>query len=266
MKQTRLVLSKLLSFSVAVLALQGCGTLHQHLEASRFDTPETNGVQRRFKFHADAAQSHDYTAVPNTAARPPDLTHPSSSDETQVGLDLSAGVIENLDIGLKANGPQMLTVKLQLLGPSQTEAKEGDVSVAILGGIGTGSETSESSSISLGSQSYSWGGSLKTKALDVAVIAGTRLSSRVLLYGGAFYTNYRFDIQVDQGQSFDGTQGPSSASAQTSGFQRGANVGLQVFFGASPVYMIAEGVYSHLTSLSLDHELWRIGYAFGASF
>lgn len=248
------------------LFAQGCVSLHEELPLSRFESPETNGLTRRFQLAANVTQTADDTLVVSPSLRPPDFTRPSLDPDSLIGGSASLGLIENLDIGFRTSigpTPYLAVAKYQLMGPSASEAKDGDVSVAVtvMGGANT---TEREEKITLGTNNYNWSGKVHNVLTDVALILGQRLGDHILLYGGGFYSNYAIDTTIDQEANSNGPA--ASYTGQTTGYQKGANVGLQFFFGSSPTFSQVEAVYSDVHVSNRDRSFLRASASLGFQF
>lgn len=246
----------------------GCSSLHAELPNSRFESPESTG--RHFAFNVNMTNTTNDTITPDASARPPDFSKPTLDDDSLIGLAAALGVADNLDIGLKTElgpSPTMLQLKFQIFGKPSREAKAGDVSLAVTGAYGGGKNTKAGDqSGTFGPGGHNWSGSVEEETTDVALIVGRRLSDNVLLYGGAFYTNFKINSSIDQKASDDGTSPAASYSSSVTAYQTGADLGFQLYFGNSPAFATIEGTYADVHAPGLEHSLLRASAAIGTSF
>jgi hypothetical protein len=246
----------------------GCASLHADLPISRFESPETNGVEHRFGFQNSLGSAHNDTISPDASHRPPDFSQPRIDEDVVLGLAASFGLVENLDVSVRGSlgpTPTMFVAKYQLLGPAARSAVEGDVSVAVTAAIGGGrSNRSGDQSGLFGPGGHNWTGTVEEQTTDVALIVGQRLAKHFLLYGGGFYSNYTINSSVDQNPSDDGSSPGASYSQTVTGYQRGGNVGLE-FMGGGWTALV-EGVYSDVHVSNMGHSLLRVGVAGGFNF
>jgi hypothetical protein len=262
------MLSSLIILVTLALVGPACTSLHAELPASRFESPEVNGTGRRFNLSTNISAAHDDVVTPDASARPPDFNQPQLKDDTLLGLAGSFGLVNRLDIGVRSTfgpSPTMFVVKYQILGPTRSEAKKDDVSLAITASAGGGKSTKAGDqSGTFGPGGHNWNGTTEVLTTDVALILGQRLSDRLLVYGGGFYSNYKINSTIDQDPSSDGSSPAASYSQTHGGYQMGANVGLEFNFGIG--YLMGEVVYSDVRASNLGHSLLRAGGAIGLNF
>lgn len=256
-------------FACAVaLTGSGCSTLHAELPTHRFESPEVNGTRHRFGLQGSVSAAHNLTITPDASRRPPDFSSPSLDDDRLVGLGASFGLIEKIDLAVKGTfgpSPTLFQVKYQFFGSTHREAKQGDTSLAITGAIGGGknSKAGDQSGV-FGPGGHNWTGSVEEKTTDVAVIAGTRLADAVLVYAGAFYSNYDIRSTIDQEESDDHLSPAASYSAETGGYQKGVNGGFE--FQGGPMMAQLELVYSDMHAANLSHSILQVGVSAGFNF
>jgi hypothetical protein len=261
---------KTLLLLLCTLALTACSSLSVDLPVSRFELPETNGLEsKRLQVSLQAEPSHNYEMVPDASARPPSFARPVIDQETSVGAHGSYTVADRFDLSLKTSlgrSPWMFYGKYQILGDSLDAAAMGNVSLAVTGGVGYGhSSNSGDQRGTFGPGGYNWEGEMTTFVTDAALIAGYRTADRVLLYTSAFYSNYSFNGKVNQSRSDDGTSAGGEYTNAAAGYQRGANAGIAVNFGTSGIFKI-EGVYSDLATSRKDNWILSYGASIGGRF
>ena len=255
---------------VGLLALPACVSMRMDLPASRLVTSETNGHDdHRFRMQAEAEAIHNYEFTPDASARPPTFTQPMAEKYGAAGLSASYGVAEPVDISLKTlagPAPWVLTAKYQFVGPSHAKAQVGDFSVSGTFGFGYGLSSREGDQNGLfGPGGYNWKSTVTTTLTDYAVIAGFRTADTVLLYTGAFYTNYDLQGKIDQSASSNGLSPAATYTELVKGYQRGISFGIQFDVGTSGLVML-EGVYSDVQLSNTSDWLLSGSAAFGARF
>ena len=236
---------------------------------SRFESPEANGVEHRVMLSANLTAAHDDTFTTDASRRPPDLTKPAIESDTVIGGSGSFGVLENFDLGLHTTAgpsPFVLVAKFQLMGDSSSAAKEGNTSIAITGSAGWGGKAKDGDqSGTFGPGGHNWSGKVDNTMTDVALIIGHRVKDSLLFYGGVFYSDYRVTATINQSISDDGLSPAGNYSVSTTGYQKGANIGLQFSSGEKSFYQV-EGVYSDARLSDQNHSALRAGVSVGSRF
>ncbi|MGE3973502.1 MAG: hypothetical protein AB7F59_03140 [Bdellovibrionales bacterium] len=254
------------SLTILFLGLTGCVSLHSYIPAMQMESPETNGKWLKARLHFAAASTADITVVDDASYRP--LTFHSPTPTTQrveYYLSGSMGVIERLDIGLKAgllHSPNVLFMKYQFLGAPLREAKEGNQSLTVMVGGGTYYSIKDGDQNGVfGRGGYKWNGKLLTHSREGQLIYGYRGSDTTLFYGGPFYADYRAVGDVYHERSDDGLSPAMSYRFERQGTRTGVNGNVELRLGTKALAFFNLGVgYSKFTFTDApDSYGWDVG-------
>lgn len=198
-----------------------------HFPLARMDSPESQGLDRKFRLTTGVSQMHELQVVDNAGDRPVS-TDSAYLSTVKSAMALGAyGLSENFDVGFRftlGKAPVMVSAKMQLLGQPASIAEAGNLSLALTAGIGYWDEKKNGTQNQFGGRAdYPWDLSLTSRNYDLGAIVGYRPFDRILVFGGPFYTYYDVNIVLAHAQS--------SASAkhdyvfEYDGHQLGMNVG-----------------------------------------
>jgi hypothetical protein len=188
-----------------------------------------------------AANKAEIVLTDDYSVTAPDTANPALRSTNVAAFNLGLSVMERLELKLKDFNT--LSGKFQLLGPSKSKAKAGDVSAAIYA-----SGKINNSEGSGGGFSYQ----LSDHQYDGMAIVGFRLSDQLLAYGGVFRTL----------ANFDGSRTPTGGSAVAfagKGTNQGASGGFEV--GTGKLRFIAEGSLNFLESGASSRRIYNGGFA-----
>lgn len=185
------------------------------LPNNRFDSPETLGKERNVKIEVAGERNSAIELSSDITGRQINISDPKIDEEYRMRLGAGVGILEDLDIELRAtNG---LRVKYQVLGDPRSKADTGNIPLAATVGLGYVSEEYSVSGVPTGSGRAS----IKEYIIDGALISGYRISKQVLFYGGGFYTRDKFHGDF----SFGSVTGTYSSAARLYGGNWGAELG-----------------------------------------
>lgn len=270
MKTQRTSLGLLFLSSAALCLLNACSSLSVDLPVSRFELPETNGREaHRTQISAQLESSHKYEMTPDAGVRPPNFSRPTIDTEAAFGAHGSYGIADHFDLSLKTSlgrSPWMLFGKYQILGENLENATEGNVSLALTGGVGYAQSTNKGDQNgTFGAGGYNWEGQITTLATDAALIAGYRASDSVLFYASGFYSNYRMEAKINQSASDNGLSAGGEYRNAENAYQRGANLGLALSVGTRGLLKL-EGIYSDLATGRPNNWILSYGASMGTRF
>lgn len=239
----------------ALLATTGCESIN--IPGIRLDTPETLGKPGAIKVDLRFQQSSSVEMVDHIT--PSDLNSPYISKDAIMGLGLDVGLSKQVDIYMKtgmglSHPVNFVGAKYQMLGPSQNTAQKGDVSAAVLAGIGFMSGqtiTSQAKSASAAS------------AVELAGILGLRLSKHIIVYGGPFFAVIHADGKIESSEEAFFQSERQTGSFSQSGRQTGANLGLKI---GRKIYFQLEAAYAHIEWESARHHKGLVGMSTGFEF
>lgn len=241
-------------FAALVLLCEGC-RVHLPVVVNRLDSPETLGMSQdpetkgkmRLRLAGASVGTNEALLSSDTSANFVDTT--TASFETARQLEVDAGLSLDDRIEVSAQLERYLTgqVKFQLLGDPRSRAQAGNFSVAATARVG-GQKWEETSGVGKAV--------VNTFLVDGALIAGYRIFSPILLYGGGFATQ----------EWFGGTHTISSTVRDFSGraLQVGGNAGIEA--GGSLFFVRAEGAYGNLQSGPIRTGRWHLGVQLGFNF
>src|SRR5687767_10616031 len=120
-----------------------CSCVSIPVPVHRFDVPETLGKDEKGR-HIELSLAIGSTNEVDVSLDPAsDLVDPASGTFTHGGFlrgEADIAVLDNLDLGVRADDYYMLHAKFQLLGDSQAKAKAGNFSLALVANIGGNKE------------------------------------------------------------------------------------------------------------------------------
>ncbi len=225
---------------VGVMLLTGCsGPLDIRRPALRYDLPETAGNRTvGYDFQTNAGHRLVFPSGDNYHQL--DDFKIESYYEGQFAFFY--GPLNNLDLSAVISPVSGPTVKMkyQFIGKSQTQSGAGATSASLIASLAYESEYNESG--------RPCGPRMKITAYDadIALSAGYRPSSNLLLYMGGFYSTIRYSGDVDCKDFTIYTP------------YRGINVGIALF--ASPGFnVMAESSWSRFVWRDEHHYFWANG-------
>lgn len=209
--------------------------------STRFETPEATGGSGGVLWDLSVANKAEIVLTDDYSATAPNTTHPALRSSNLASFNLGLSVVERLELKLKDFNT--VSAKFQLLGPSKSKAKTGDLSAAFYA-----SGKINNSEGSGGGYSYD----LSDHQYDGMAILGLRLSDQLLAYGGVFRTL----------SSFDGSRTPTGGSAVAysgTGTNNGASIGFEL--GTGRIRLVGEGSLNLLESGSSSRRIYNGGFA-----
>jgi hypothetical protein len=229
--KTKLVdLCRLFSLMSLLLALSGCAT-RIYLPGNRFVTPEASGRFLGGEFHTGGAGvTHVQVADDMTAVTP--NTTPLLVKNSTLAVGGQLGLLPILDFYYSNafGGATAYGVKVQVLGEPANTAKEGNLSLAIVGAIQAGSQNSsvESSGVS-GKSDVSFSG------WEGVLSLGYRPAEGLLIYLSPFVSQTKATVKIERSVS-----GVTTNTTQPDGVgdMKGLSLGLRV---GSTVFLTLEG-------------------------
>jgi len=264
-------MKKLLIVSLSSVFLSACTSLTMQLPTSRLDSPEALGTgSRRFEMGLGSSSHKNVIFTDDASKRPPDLSSPRIELNDPLSGSLGLGVFERFDVGVRTSvgpSPWRLIGKFQLLGDSRENAKQGNFSLAISGGVGFGNSSWRGDQNGkFGPSGHNWDASVQLFMTEAALIAGYRLTDSLLIYTGGFYANYSINGRIKHEKSDDGLSPEAEYKFDYGGYQTGANGGIRIELG-SRAFFTVEGVYSKTNvSTMLMHEGVTVGGELGLLF
>ena len=193
---------------LSLLVFTSCAALNvdYKMPNHRFMDPETRGtniLNERSWFiltHMSAAKELDLSGVSTNFVFPGESVSDDQtfSDSLMLGLQAGLGIMPFLDVHYRIDhdAPSMLITKIQLLGGSVKELKEGH-KLALWGGVGSMSE-SDSLTISNGDGSIkrNYEGELSVRAYEGGLSYGYRFSPIFLTYLNLVHARFNANSQL----------------------------------------------------------------------
>jgi hypothetical protein len=214
------------NFFLVVLLLNwsGCGSVTLNMSSNRFISPESGASG----FESGVQGVNRVTIVPDASTVPPNVNSPYfGGTDLDAFIAINAHAWKQIDVFASCGfgGVPIIGLKLQILGDSYQQAKEGDFSMAITVGGGYIAQGSDAGfNVPVGSSAWKY--SRELSAEDASLIVGYRLHHLLLAYGGPFATKYQAQGTITQssGGATDVTNYPYGGT----GLQKGVNLGVEL--------------------------------------
>lgn len=179
-----------------------------HMPAARFSTPETTGgslvgLKIKGDVLVNLGNSNKITlgevySIVVFNIDPTVSTGASINRSFALGAKANLSLLEKLDVYYRAvhDSPDLVGLKFQIFGASETEAKEG-FKMAIASGYGASDKSEGTLAVSNnGSTKRDYAASIKVVAWDLNFINGYRTSKSSLYYLNTFYSTYKTEGQL----------------------------------------------------------------------
>ncbi len=179
----------------------GCA-ITMNLHTNRFQTPEAAG--KPGAGYADffgLEGANELVVVPDSTFPNPDVTHPRFNRNARYYyMGGGIGVMDRMNIEIRnpLSDTGMLNAKYQILGDPRLSAKEGNFSLAAVGGFFYAAPSEEARSTLYGINAKT---DREILSGDFALIAGYRIADTFLIYGGTAYTLHSYTGKVEQKNS-----------------------------------------------------------------
>lgn len=201
---------------------------------NRYELPESYG-HMNLAVNGQTAGGYEYR-ISTQRAQAPDYRSPVIRKfHSNLGVGVSVGLFERLDLGVLAEQSNDIgllklialrsikyRIKYQFLGPTISQATQGDVSLALMSSISRAREK-----VARNRTNSSTRHSLDVTNFDSALLAGIRLTDHSLLYGGPFITMTYYEARYH----YEDSDQEVSARGKGSGKTWGNHLGLAFFAG-----------------------------------
>ncbi|MBC7691560.1 MAG: hypothetical protein H7222_07300 [Methylotenera sp.] len=132
------------------------------------------------------------TLTPEKSTTLINATTPRIESVATRGVDFSMGILENLDAGVRetCDLPPLFQVKHQFIGENRQRAEKGNFSLTGTIALAESESTGNRPTLYPGTTSVNSGSNSKLEQwiCDFALIAGYRVSPKLMAYGGLSYT------------------------------------------------------------------------------
>lgn len=212
---------------LALFASACAAPISQTMPAARMHSPEAQGKGGIGSLNLGWGGADKAELTHDLVQRIPNTNDPALGRTGTVRMGAGVGLGDRVDADFIL--PLRLQLKWQALGFPRAEARKGNVSLALTAAVGYGFERGEGNDTwqifhrATHQQAESaW--EMKNINGDGSVILGWRFADALMLYGGPFFSSYRFN----GGYTQRNTSGAVTAQGSFSGSsrQKGAHLGL----------------------------------------
>lgn len=249
-------LSLLLSLA-ALPVLTACSSIAINVPAGRMVSPEALPLVKA-RIGTGGATQASIEVESDASARPLAYDAPKYRNIPETAFIKGAlGLGQGFEVLAKAGtfyGSSGVWGKYQFFGPQVTEGTAEQTSFAATIGIvgasdvGTGDQNGN-----LGPGGHDWSARANSWGSDVALIWGYRIDERFLIFGGPFYTSWKYNLKVRHERSDDGTSAEAEYTLNGEGERKGVSLAMEFSTQARVRFvLIPEVVVSHLTWTNLE--------------
>lgn len=198
-----------------------------YVPGNRFLSPESGGKFMRGDIKTGGVGVTSVQVADDITLQNPD-TAPKLEKNSAGLIGTQLGIVNRLDLyaTMPLGGPLFAGAKVQLLGDSFQDAKKGNFSLSLAGGVATGTQT-QTVGVSAGANnSTSYESKTKFSGYEALLIAGYRVSDWTLFYLSPFYTHIDAKVTLQQTSGTGVTT--VNATPQGAGDMKGATLGLRL--------------------------------------
>ncbi|HEX4923758.1 MAG TPA: hypothetical protein VFV50_06720 [Bdellovibrionales bacterium] len=239
------------------LALTACTSIAVNVPSGRMVSSESLPLLKT-RIGTGGATQASVEVESDASSRPFTYDQPKYENMPELGFVRGAlGVGQGFEILAKGGtyqGSSGVWGKYQFFGPRVTEGAAEDTSLAATVGFVGASDFGAGDQNGIGGPGgFDWNARANSWGTDFALIWGYRIDDRFLIFGGPFYTAWKYNIKIHHDRSDDGTSPEADYTLNGEGERKGVSLAMEFSTQARVRFvLIPELVVSHLTWTNLE--------------